>query len=73
MLQMTLPMAYIGGVLETPRAIYTKTLVGRVWKVLEMSTHLYTIVEGMRGVQGFLENSRDLLYIFVHRVVHRLV
>ncbi|RVW80094.1 hypothetical protein CK203_052415 [Vitis vinifera] len=31
--------------------------------MLEKSTHLYTMVEGMRGVQGFLENSRDLLYI----------
>ena len=28
-----------------------------------MSIHLYTMVEGMKGVQGFLENSRDLLYI----------
>ena len=36
-----------------PGAIYTKPLDGRVWKVLEMSTHLYTMVEGMRGVQGF--------------------
>ncbi|KAL6319937.1 hypothetical protein AAG906_037013 [Vitis piasezkii] len=25
------------------------------------------MVEGMRGVQGFLENSRNLLYILVHR------
>ncbi|KAL6334922.1 hypothetical protein AAG906_023727 [Vitis piasezkii] len=25
------------------------------------------MVEGMRVVQGFLENSRDLLYIIVHR------
>ena len=38
-----------------------------------MSTHLYTIMEGMRGVQGFLENSRDLLYILVLRLVHRIV
>ena len=38
-----------------------------------MSTHLYTMVEGMRGVQGFLEDSKDLLYILVYRVVHRLV
>ena len=28
-----------------------------------MSPHLYTMVEGMRGVQDFLENSRDFLYI----------
>ena len=59
--------------METPGAIYIKPLVGRVWKVLEMSTHLYTMVEGMRGVQGFLENSRDLLYIIVLRLVHRIV
>ena len=35
----------------------------RFQRCLEMFTHLYTMVEGMRGVQGFLENSRDLLYI----------
>ena len=29
----------------------------------DVHTHLYTMVEGMREVQGFLENSRDLLYI----------
>ena len=28
-----------------------------------MFTHLYTMMEDMRGVQGFLDNSRDLLYI----------
>ncbi|RVW58514.1 hypothetical protein CK203_110371 [Vitis vinifera] len=28
--------------LETPRAIYTKPLVGRVWKVLEMSRKVHT-------------------------------
>ena len=52
MLQMTLPWAYIGGgkLLETLGAIYTKPLEGRVWKVLEMSTHVYTMVEDMRGV-----------------------
>ena len=38
-----------------------------------MSTHLYTMVEGMRGVQGFLENSKSFLYILVHRLVHRIV
>ena len=38
MLQMTLPMAYIGGekLLETLGDIHTQPLVGRVWKVLEM-------------------------------------
>ena len=38
-----------------------------------MSTHLYTKVEGMRGVQGFLENSKNLLYILVPRLEHRIV
>ena len=44
MLQMTLPWAYIGGgkLLETPGAIYTKTLVGRVWKVLKMPRDVHT-------------------------------
>ncbi|RVW83051.1 hypothetical protein CK203_042514 [Vitis vinifera] len=44
MLQMTLPWAYIGGgkLLETPGAIYTKPLVGRVWKVLEMPRDVHT-------------------------------
>ncbi|RVW85020.1 hypothetical protein CK203_037592 [Vitis vinifera] len=44
MLQMTLPMAYIGGgkFLETLGAIYTKSLVGRVWKVLEMPKDVHT-------------------------------
>ena len=28
--------------LETPRAIYTKPLVGRVWKVLEMPRDVHT-------------------------------
>ena len=59
--------------LETPWAIYTKSLVGRVYKVLEMLTYLYTMMEDMRGVQGFLENFRDLLYIIVPRLVHRIV
>ena len=35
-----------------------------------MFTHLYTMEEGKSGVQDFLENSRSLLYIFVHRFVH---
>ena len=39
----------------------------------EESKAFYTIVEGMRGVQGFLDNSRDLLYILVPRLVHRIV
>ena len=59
--------------LETPWAIYTKSLVGKVYKVLEMLTYLYTMMEGMRGVQGFLENFRDLLYIIVPRLVHRIM
>ncbi|RVX03567.1 hypothetical protein CK203_027943 [Vitis vinifera] len=55
--------------LETPR-------VGRMWKVLEKPGGIYqfyTMVESMREVQGFLENSKSLLYILVHRLVHRLV
>ncbi|KAL6314345.1 hypothetical protein AAG906_021055 [Vitis piasezkii] len=31
-----------GGSSETPRAIYTKPLVGRVWKVLEMPRDVHT-------------------------------
>ncbi|RVW58010.1 hypothetical protein CK203_113086 [Vitis vinifera] len=70
-----LPSSRGGKLLETPGAIYTKPLVeecGKVLECLEMSTHLYTMVEGMGGVQGFLESSRNLLYILVHRVVHRI-
>ena len=35
---------YIEGkkLLETPRTIYTKPLVGRVWKVLEMPKDVHT-------------------------------
>ena len=35
---------YIEGkkLLETPRTIYTKPLVGRVWKVLEMPRDVHT-------------------------------
>ncbi|RVW98231.1 Transposon Tf2-12 polyprotein [Vitis vinifera] len=40
--------------LETPR-------VGRVWKVLEKPGGIHTMVEGTRGVQGFLEKSRRLV------------
>ena len=38
------PWAYIEPrkLLETPGAIYTKTLVGIVWKVLEMSRKVHT-------------------------------
>ena len=44
MLQMTLPMGLYKPrkLLETPEAIYTKPLVGRVWKVLEMSKKVHT-------------------------------
>ncbi|RVW22277.1 hypothetical protein CK203_110350 [Vitis vinifera] len=52
--------------LETPRVIYTKPLVGRVWKVLEMPRDVHTSLHyGGRHerVQGFLENSRDLLVV----------
>ena len=37
---------YIEGrkLLETLRAIYTKPLVGRVWKVLEMPKDIHTFV-----------------------------
>ena len=30
--------------METLRAIYTKSLVGRVWKVLEMSRKVHTFL-----------------------------
>ena len=44
MLQMTLPMGLYKPkkLLETLGAIYTKPLVGRVWKVLEMSKKVHT-------------------------------
>ena len=35
-----------------------------------MFTHLYTMEEGKSGVQDFLENSMNLLHIFVHRFVY---
>ncbi|RVW77209.1 hypothetical protein CK203_043339 [Vitis vinifera] len=46
--------------------------MGRVWKVLEMPRDVHPSLhygEGMRGVQDFLENSRDLLYFLVHGLV----
>ena len=44
MLQMTSPWAYVEPkkFLETPRAIYTKPLAERVWKVLEMPKDVHT-------------------------------
>ncbi|RVW98232.1 Retrovirus-related Pol polyprotein from transposon 17.6 [Vitis vinifera] len=53
---MSLPMALYRArkLLETPR-------VGRVWKVLKKPGGIHTMVEGTRGVQGFLEKSRRLL------------
>ena len=44
MVQMTLPMGLYRRmeVLETLGVIYTKTLVGRVWNVLEMPRDVYT-------------------------------
>ena len=44
MLQMTLPMGLYKPrkLLETPEAIYTKPLVGRVQKVLEMPRDVHT-------------------------------
>ncbi|RVW19086.1 hypothetical protein CK203_087646 [Vitis vinifera] len=60
------PIGVPGGrkLLETPGAIYTKPLVGKVWKVLEMPRDVHTSLHyGGRhgGVQGFLETSRNLL------------
>ena len=55
MLQMTFPMAYIGGkkLLETLRDIHTQPLVGRVWKVLEMSREVHTTLHyGRRHEKG---------------------
>ena len=37
-------------ILETPETIYTKSLVGRVWKVLKRLKDVYTMVEDMRRV-----------------------
>ncbi|RVW19633.1 hypothetical protein CK203_112385, partial [Vitis vinifera] len=58
------PFASGGGkLLETPGAIYTKTLVGRVWKVLEMPRDVHTSLHyGGRHERSprLLENSRDL-------------
>ena len=55
MLQMTLPMAYIGGekLLETLGDIHTLPLVGRVWKVLEMPREVHTTLHyGRRHEKG---------------------
>ena len=52
---MTLPMGLLGGgkLLETPGAIYTKPLVGRVWKVLEMPRDVHTSLHyGRRHEKG---------------------
>ena len=49
------PWAYMGGgkLLETPGAIYTKPLVGRVWKVLEMPREVHTTLHyGRRHEKG---------------------
>ena len=60
MIQMSLPMGLYRArkLLETPR-------VGRVWKVLEKPGGIHTMVEGTRGVQGFLEKSRRLVYTWI--------
>ena len=54
--------------LETPR-------VGRVWKVLEKPGGIHTILHygGRQRSPGFLENSKSLLYILVHRLVPRMM
>ncbi|RVW95572.1 hypothetical protein CK203_039110 [Vitis vinifera] len=61
MLQMTLPMGYIGGgkLLETPGAIYTKPLVGRVWKVLEMPRDVHTSLHYGGRLERSPRLSRD--------------
>ena len=38
--------------LETPEAIYTKPLVGRVWKVLEMPRDVHTSLHLARRALG---------------------
>ena len=40
--------------METPTLGHWREECGRFYRCLEKSTHLYTMVEGMRGVQGFL-------------------
>ena len=70
MLQMTLLMGYIEGkkLLETPGAIYTKPLVGRVWKVLDMlrDVHIYLHYGGRHEKSSRLprEFQRSLVYSY---------
>ena len=61
MLQMTLPMAYIKPkkLLKTPEAIYTKPLVGRVWKVLKMPKDVHTSLHYGRRHERSLRLSRE--------------
>ena len=68
-------MGYIEGkkLLETLGAIYTKPLVGRVWKVLEMPRDVHISLHYGGRHEGSLRLSRDLLYILVHRLVYRIV
>ena len=61
--QMALPWAYIGE-WEVSKTLESSTLVeecGRFWRDLEMSTHLYTMVEDKGGVWSYLQSSRGLL------------
>ena len=54
---------------------YTQSLVGGVWKVLEMPREVHTSLHyggKHEKVQGFLENSRDLLYIGLYIELCRL-
>ncbi|RVW21673.1 hypothetical protein CK203_099901 [Vitis vinifera] len=48
-----------GKLLETPRAIYTKPLVGRVWKVLEMPRDVHTSLHYGGRHERSLRLSRD--------------
>ena len=67
LIQVSLPWAYIE--LGSFWRLLEWEKCGRLWRSLEESTQFYTMAEGMRGVQGFLENSRSLLYILVPRMM----
>ena len=52
--------------LKTHGAIYTYLHGGRVWKLLEMSTHLYSRLGDLGIVWGILEFFRVILYITLY-------
>ena len=59
--------------METPRAIYTKPLEGRVWKVLEMPRDVHTFLHYDGRHERSPRLSREFYRSLVHRVVHRIM